>query len=384
MTHQVPFHKVNASEDEIEAMVRTLRSGWLTTGPQVREFESEFARAIGVKDAIAVSSGTAALHLLLLAAGIGPGDEVIVPTLTFTATAASVAHVGARPVLADVDPDSLMLTGAEVERRLTSQTRAVLTVHFAGLHSDVKDLTAAAGPSRLVFEDAAHALPSSRDGRHAGAVSDGAAFSFYATKTLSTGEGGMVILRDREQAARARRLSLHGMSKGALDRYGSGSWRYDIEDLGFKYNMTDVAAALGRQQLTTLTARRNARRTIVDAYDSAFASHPALQLPSRLDEESHSWHLYVLRLNLERLHCSRDEFLDQLRQRGIGANVHFIPLHLHSAYQRRYAYRPGDFPQAEGEYQRMISLPLWPGMTARDISAVTTAVLDIAEAELKR
>lgn len=383
MIHKVPFHRVIAAEEEIAAVVRTLQSGWLTTGPQVREFESEFARAIGVEDAIAVSSGTAALHLLLLAAGIGPGDEVIVPTLTFTATAAVVAHVGARPVLADVDPDSLMLTGDEVKRRLTSRTRAVLMVHFAGLHGDVREVAAAA-PSCLVFEDAAHALPSRRDGRHAGTVGDGAAFSFYATKTLSTGEGGMVILPDREQAARARKLLLHGMSKGALDRYGSGSWWYDIENLGFKYNMTDMAAALGREQLTTLTARRGVRRAIVEAYDSAFADHPALQVPTRLDEDSHSWHLYALRLNLERLNCSRDAFLDRLRERGIGANVHFIPLHLHSAYQRRYGCRPGDFPQAEGEYRRMISLPLWPGMTERDISAVTDAVLDIAESEARR
>ncbi len=192
MTHKVPFHRVIVTDDEVEAVVRTLRSGWLTTGPQVREFEAEFARAVGVEDAIAVSSGTAALHLLLLAAGIGPGDEVIVPTMTFTATAATVAHVGARPVLADVDPDSLMLTGAEVERRMTDRTRAVLMVHFAGLLGDMKDIAAAVAPSCLVFEDAAHALPARRDGRHAGTTSDGAAFSFYATKTLSAGEGGMV------------------------------------------------------------------------------------------------------------------------------------------------------------------------------------------------
>lgn len=374
MTHPVPFHRVSLDTAEIDSVVSVLRSGWLTSGAEVRAFEAEFAAHIGTREALAVSSGTAALHLMLAASGIGPGDEVIVPAQTFTATAASVVHVGARPVVADIDPITLNLAPAEVAKQRTQRTKAVIAVHFAGVRCELEQIRSMVGESCLVFEDAAHALPTWNASAHCGTESDGAAFSFYATKTLSTGEGGMLVLRDPQAMSRARSLVLHGMSNGAFDRYASGSWRYDVGDFGFKYNMTDIAGALGRGQLKSLERRRNERAAIADTYDRAFAAISALQIPFRRDAQSDSWHLYVLRLNLEQLDCGRDEILDELRNTGIGVNVHFIPLHLHSAYQKRFGLRPGDFPVAEMEFQRMMSLPLWSGMTSTDIESVIEAV----------
>jgi dTDP-4-amino-4,6-dideoxygalactose transaminase len=382
--HPVPFHRVLLTEDDIGKVERTLRSGWLTTGPEVKAFEEEFAQYVGAREAVAVSSGTAAIHLMLLSTGIGPGDEVIVPTYTFTASAATVAHVGARPVLADIDPDNLCLTASEVERHLTPRTRAVMAVHFAGVHCDLAEIGGATEEYTLILEDAAHALPCWRNGAHAGSQNDGAAFSFYATKPLSAGEGGMLTLSDVEQVRRARKLMLHGMSKGALDRYDSGSWRYNIDELGYKYNMADPVAALARSQLLRVASMRDERHAIAQAYDAAFGKHSGLQTPFRRGGSDDSWHLYVLRLNLNRLDCTRDVFLENLRARGIGGNVHFIPLHLHSAYQSKYGYRPGDFPIAEREFERAISLPIWPGMSLRDISAVIENVLELADGYAKK
>lgn len=379
----VPFHRVRLDEEEIGAVEAVLRSGWLTTGAQTRLFEEEFASFIGARNAVAVSSGTAALHLMLVAHGVGEGDEVIVPTHTFTATASAVVHAGARPVVADVDPVSLNITAEQVERLISSRTRAVLAVHFGGVHCELQKIREVIGEQRLILEDAAHALPCWDGARHAGSASDGAAFSFYATKTLTTGEGGMLTLADETVARRARKLAAHGLSKDALARYGSGSWRYDVEDVGFKYNLSDVASALGREQLLRVVRRREERHQIAEQYDRAFSGHAGLQVPYRRDGDSDSWHLYVLRLNLEHLDCSRDAFLDDLRAQGIGANVHFVPLHAHSAYQRLLSLSPAAYPASHAEYLRSVSLPIWPGMTRDEVDIVTSQVISIADAHLR-
>jgi len=376
----LPFHRPSLDDDDVAGVVETLRSGWITTGPTTRKFEEAFARAIGVRSALAVSSGTAALHLGLRVLGVQPGDDVVVPTYTFTATAEAVTYLGARPVLADVDPETCNLRAEDVARVLTPRTRAVVPVHIGGLPCDMAPIRELArGAGIAILEDAAHALPA-RDRRgRVGTLGDAAAFSFYATKNLTTGEGGALVVRDRARAEQARILSLHGMSRDAWKRYtAAGHWRYEIVASGHKYNLGDVAASLGLTQLAKLPAFHARRRRLAARYDRAFAGLDAVRRPPTRPGTEHARHLYMIRIRPEVLRIGRDEFIDELRRRNIGTSVHFIPLHLHPYYEQVWGYRPGGFPNAETAFANVVSLPLYPAMHDADVDDVVTAVTDVA------
>jgi perosamine synthetase len=375
----LPFHRPSIDDDDIARVVETLRSGWLTTGPQVHAFEQDFARYIGAEHAVAVNSCTAALHLALEAIGLSEGDEVLVPTMTFAATAEVVLYFKARPVLVDCEPDTLNLDPSSLERAITPRTRAVIPVHYAGHPCDMAQILEIARKHDLkVIEDAAHALPARYSGQMAGTFGDLACFSFYATKTLCTGEGGMITTANPQYAERVRMMSLHGISKDAWNRYSAeGSWYYEILQPGFKYNMTDIAAALGLAQLGKCDRMRDARRRIAQIYDDGFRGRREIVTPVVRDRIDHAWHLYPLRLGLERLRIGRGEFIAMMRERNIGTSVHFIPLHLHPYYRANYQYRPQDFPTASDAYERLVSLPIYPGMTDGDAAEVVAAVSDI-------
>ncbi|MGC2332166.1 MAG: DegT/DnrJ/EryC1/StrS aminotransferase family protein [Candidatus Acidiferrales bacterium] len=378
---QIPFHRASVGEDEVQAVSEVIRSGWLTMGPKTVEFEAAFARYVRAEHAIAVSSCTAALHLALEAVGVGAGDEVLVPTNTFTATAEVVTYLGAKPVLVDVDPLTLNLDAADAVRCLTSRTRAIIPVHFAGQPSDMTKISEVADTHGLhVIEDAAHALPASHRGSRVGSLSVLTAFSFYATKPMTTGEGGMVTTGNADYAERMRIMRLHGIGRDAWKRYSAeGSWRYEVVAAGFKYNMTDIQAALGLVQLGKCDAMYRQRARIAARYTSSFQQIEALEPPAALEYVDPSWHLYVLRLHLDRLKMNRSDFIDELRRRGVGTSVHFIPLHLHPYYQSSFGYRVGDCPVAEREYQRCVSLPIYPDMTDEDVQRVIEVVAEVCE-----
>jgi len=378
-TEWLPFHVPSIGEEEIAEVVDTLRSGWVTTGAKTQRFEQEFAARLGVADALAVCSGTAALHLALRVCGIQPGDEVVVPTYTFTATAEVVTYFGAKPVLCDVSAQTANITVDTLERRVTPRTRAVMVVHIAGLPCDmdpIMEFTRVRGLT--VVEDVAHALPAEYRGRQVGTIGDAAAFSFYATKNITTGEGGMLILRDGRLANEARVLALHGISRDAWKRYtAAGSWFYEVLHSGYKYNLSDIASSVGLQQLRKLDAFHARRRQIVDRYAEGLRGLDAVMVPAEMAGSSHAWHLYLLRLRLGVLNIGRDVFIDELRARNIGTSVHFIPLHLHPYYQSVWGYRPGDFPEAERAYASAVSLPLYPAMLDGDVDDVVEAVCDV-------
>jgi dTDP-4-amino-4,6-dideoxygalactose transaminase len=392
----IPFSVPWIGEEEIAAVVACLRSGWITTGPCVKQFEAAFAEYLGCRHAVAVNSCTAALHLALEALGVGPGDEVLVPTMTFAATAEVVHHLGARPVLLDCHAETLNLDIARLaafleeqcepgehgarNRQTGARVRAVLPVHYAGFPCAMEPLLALAHRYGLaVVEDAAHALPAHVGGRPVGTLGDAAAFSFYATKSITTGEGGMLTTNNDALAERARIMSLHGISRDAWLRYTArGSWYYEILEPGFKYNMTDIAAALGLEQLRRSDDLWQRRREYAARYTEAFRALPALDPPPDAPaRDQHAWHLYVLRLNLERLTIGRAAFIDELRSQGIGASVHFIPLHLHPYYRDRFGYCSSDFPIASAAYERILSLPLFPRMTPADLQRVIGVVTDL-------
>ncbi len=377
---KVPFHRPSLGEEEIQAVSDVLRSGWLTMGAKTYEFERFFADYIGVQHAIAVSSCTAALHLSLEAIGLQPGDEVLVPTTTFTATAEVVSQLGARPVLVDIDAYTMNLNPSDAERRITPRTRAVIPVHFAGQPCDMSALHDLADRHKLhVVEDAAHALPSFYRTRRIGSISELTAFSFYATKPVTTGEGGMVTTNNDAYAKHIKMMRLHGISRETPGRDVSGSWRYEVHEAGYKYNLTDFQAALGIVQLAKCDEMNAARCRIAQRYNGAFGSLGTLEVPKVLSDHESSWHLYVLRLHLETLRIGRDHFIDELGQRGIASSVHFIPLHLQPYYQRQFGYQAGDFPQAEHEYERCFSLPIFPSMSEVETDYVIDAVLDVAD-----
>lgn len=378
----LPYNRPDITDEEIAAVVQTLRSGWLTTGPKTREFEAAFAAYVGAHHAVAVNSATAALHLALDAAGVGPGDEVITTPLTFAACANVIVQQGARPVLADVSPDDLNIDPGQVERRLTPRTRAVMAVHYAGQPcrmDELLDITRRRGV--FLLEDAAHAVGAAYRGRMIGSLGDATAFSFYATKNLTTGEGGMLTTNRAEVAERVRLMTLHGMNRDAWKRYAhGGSWYYEVVAPGYKYNMSDLQAALGLVQLRRLEAM-NARRAALAARLTAHLSAcAAVQPPIVRPEVRHAWHLYVIRLRLEALRIDRATFITELGRRGIGASVHFIPIHYHPYYREGFGFRHGDFPVAEDAYARLISLPLYPGMSEADVDRVAEAVLDVVRA----
>jgi perosamine synthetase len=385
----LPFARPSITEREKQAVLEVLDSGWLTTGEVTRRFEAAFGAKVGARHAVALNSATAALHLALEAMGVDEGDEVIVPTWTFAASAEVVAYRRARPVLVDIDPATLNVTPELVLDAVTPRTKAVLVVHVAGRPMDVDGLVERLDPRGIgVVEDAAHAFPSrvaAADGRYAGTFGRVGAYSFYATKTITTGEGGMLTTDDEAIADRARLMSLHGISRTAWNRYtAAGSWFYEIEDAGYKYNMTDLAAALGLVQLDRAEELLDARRARAARYTSAIgASRVAdlIEVPTDEPDGSHAWHLYVIRLALDGLRIDRAAVIEALKALGIGTSVHFIPLHLHPYYRDRWGYRPEDLPVAAREFERVISLPIWPGMTDADVDRVVAglvAVLDPA------
>lgn len=366
----LPFAVPDIGDEEIAAVVECLRSGWVTTGPKTRQFEQEFSAYLGgAVEAVAVNSATAGLHLALEAVGVGPGDEVIVPTLTFTATAEVVRYLGAQPVFVDCDPDTLNLDLAAVEAAIGPRTRAIMPVHYAGLACDMDGILALARSHGLrVVEDAAHAFPTLYKGRMVGTLdSDITVFSFYANKTMTTGEGGMVVTRDAQLAARIRVMRLHGISQDAFARYTSRSpaWFYEVVAAGFKYNLTDLASAIGIAQLHKIDRFLQRRQQLASRYYSELAGLP-LRLPAGASAGStHSWHLYVVRLTVD-ARMGRDELIRRLADRGIGTSVHFIPLHRQPVWRDSCRLSPAQFPVAERAYQSMLTLPLYTKMSDAD------------------
>ena len=373
------FAPPQIGQAEIDAVVDTLKSAWITTGPKTRAFEREFAAFVGAQGALALNSCTAGLHTALATLGIGPGDEVITTPMTFCASVNVIEHVGARPVLVDVEPDTLNIDPERIAAAITPRTRAILPVHYAGHPVELDVITTLARVRGLaVVEDAAHAIPARFKGRFIGAGPNPTAFSFYATKNLTTAEGGM-LTGEPAFLERARTISLHGMNRDAWKRYDQGgSWRYDVLLPGFKYNMTDIQAAIGLCQLRRQDVFQRRRREVVARYTAAFGADPALEPPVVRPDVEHAWHLYVLRLRLDALRIGRDRFIEELTARNIGTSVHFIPVHLHPYYRDKYGYAPEALPVAYGNYLRLLSLPLHPGLSDRDIDDVIEAVLDVA------
>ena len=385
-TVKVPFHRPSIGREEIDEVVRTLESGWLTTGPRTAQFEQEFREYVGASHAQAVNSGTSGLHLALAALNIGPGMEVITTPLTFCSTVNVILHVGATPVLADVgldgniDPDS-------IAARITERTRAIMPVHLAGLPCEMNSIWALARQHDLrVMEDSAHAAGSRYGGSPIGAAdsthghsSDACVFSFYATKNLTTGEGGMVTTQDEKLAESLKILCLHGISKNAWNRYSDrGNWYYEVLRPGFKYNLTDIQASIGIHQLRKLESFIEARTRLAQIYHRAFADMAEFELPPERGNCRHAWHLYMLRLNLDKIEISRDEFILELNKKGIGVSVHFIPVPLHPFFAS-FADRPeNQCPRAMALYPRLISLPLYPAMTDAQVEYVAESAKEIA------
>jgi dTDP-4-amino-4,6-dideoxygalactose transaminase len=381
----LPFALPDIGEEEIAEVVDTLRSGWVTTGPKAKRFEEDFGAFLGDPSlhCLAVNSATAGLHLALEALGIGPGDEVITTTHTFTATAEVVRYLGADVVLVDIDPRTLCIDVAAVEAAITPRTRAVIPVHYAGLAADMQSLLALAQHRGLiVVEDAAHALPTTCGGALIGTLaSDATVFSFYANKTITTGEGGMVVTRSHAMARRMKTMRLHGMSRDAFDRFTSTvpSWYYEIVAPGFKYNLTDIAAALGLQQLKKARRFQQQRQYIAAHYDRALADLP-LVLPAHAPAgDMHSWHLYVVRL-ADGTKIDRDALIAHLHAAGIGCSVHYIPLHLQPYWRDRYQLSAAHFPHSQHAYERLISLPMYSRMTEHDVQRVARALREAFEA----
>ena len=386
-TEFLSFSPPLIGEEEIEEVVKALRSGWITTGPRVDRFQSEFREFIGAEAALAVNSCTGALHIALAVLGIGPGDRVISTPMTFASTIHVIEHVGAQPVLVDVEPDTLNIDPELVEAAVKADPtiKAIMPVHLYGHPSDMDAILDIARRHGLaVIEDAAHSLPALYRGRMIGApagddVTNLVAFSFYANKNLATGEGGM-LTGPQHLIDHARKWSLHGMSRDAHQRYAEeGSWYYEVELPGFKYNMPDVQAAIGIHQLERLPQMQRRRREIVDQYDEGLAGMAGLELPVQRRDVESACHVYAIRLNLERLTINRSRFIAELRQRNIGSSVHFIPIHIHPYYRDKYGFTPDQFPVAHGAYQRLVSLPLSPKFTDGDIADVIEAVGDILD-----
>jgi dTDP-4-amino-4,6-dideoxygalactose transaminase len=376
----LPFSPPLIGEEEIQEVVDTLRSGWLTTGPRVRHFEQDFCQFTGAQSALAVQSGTHAMLVGLAALGIGPGDEVITTTLTFCSTVHVIEQLGARPVLVDVEPDTLNIDPEQVAHAVTPATRALMPVHLYGHPCEMESLLSIARQHDLfVLEDAAHALPARYRGQMVGTLGTLTAFSFYATKNLTTGEGGMLTGRS-DLIDQARLWSLHGMTADAYQRYAAqGSWQYEVVLPGFKCNMTEMQAALGLRQLQKLPLFQQRRREIVKRYSEVLATVEEVQIPVERADVQSSWHIYALRLNLEMLAIDRAQFIQELRARNIGSSVHFIPVHTLRYYRDRYEYEPGDFPVAYDNYLRLVSLPLSPGMSDSDVEDVLEAVTDVVD-----
>lgn len=382
----LPFALPDIGEEEINEVVDSLRSGWLTTGPKTKQFEQNFAEFLGGNiEAIAVNSATAGLHLALEAIGVGPGDEVITTPYTFTATAEVIRYLGAHPVFVDIDPNTFNIDPNKIEEKITPKTKAIIPVHFAGLSCEMDEILAIARAYGLkVVEDAAHALPTTYKGKLIGTLeSDATVYSFYATKTLATGEGGMIVTRNPEIAKRCRVMRLHGISRDAFDRYTSNkpSWYYEVIAPGFKYNLTDLASSLGIHQLRKVYKFQKKRQEMAEKYNEAFKDLPII-LPCKAKEaDLHAWHLYVIRLT-DDVQISCETFIEQMFQIGIGCSVHFIPLHIQPYWRDTYQLQPEDYPNALANYKRAVSLPLYTKMTEEDQERVIKAVYDIISSSI--
>lgn len=389
MNHFIPFALPDIGEPEIDAVAQAMRSGWLTTGPVSKQFEQEFAAYIGSGvDAIAVNSATAGLHLALEAMGVGPGDEVITTTHTFTASAEIARYLGAEPVLVDIDPKTLCIDPEAIRAAVTPRTKVIIPVHYAGLACDMQAILTIAREHNLkIIEDAAHSLPSTWHGATIGSLaSDATVYSFYATKTLAAGEGGMIVTRNAAIAKRCRVMRLHGIDRDAFDRFTSKkpAWYYEIVAPGYKYNLTDPAAAMGRVQLSRLHDMCNRRREIAEAYDQAFATLPLILPPRPTSlaahanyraDDTHAWHLYVVRLATNRI--ERNDFIAAMAEKGIGCSVHYVPLHLQPYWRDRYNLTAQMYPHSQAAYEQMVSLPIYSRMTDEDVQRVITAVTQL-------
>lgn len=369
----IPFSRPWIDDTEIEAVSEVLASKWISTGARVREFERAFAEYLGVQHAIAVSSCTAALHLSLVVSGIGVGDEVITTPYTFTATAEAIRYVGAKPIFVDINPETLNTDVTKIEQAITSQTKAIMPVHIAGLPCDMDALREICKANNLVLiDDAAHAIPTEYNGQYIGNLGDLSAFSFYANKNMTTGEGGMITTNDDALAEPLRTMRLHGIDKDAWARQSKRSiWRYDITTEGYKYNMTDIQAAMGLCQLMKLNKQHERRQNFAQIYQSELAKFPQISTPFIPENpKEHAWHLYIIQLHTG----NRDEFVESLREENIECSVHYIPLHLFEFYQKQYGYSVGDFPRAEEVFERVVSLPLHPGLSESDVYFVIEAI----------
>jgi dTDP-4-amino-4,6-dideoxygalactose transaminase len=384
----LPFHQPDLTDSEILETVDALKSGWITTGPKTKAFERRFEEVVGASHAIAVNSCTAAMHLALEAVGLGSGDEVITTPYTFAATAEVVRYFDAKPVFVDIRPTDLNINPDLIEAAVSERTKAIIPVHVAGLSCEMDAIYAIAAKYGLaVIEDAAHAFPATYKGRSIGGdleLNTGfefphlTCFSFYATKTITTGEGGMICTKDADLAERCRIMALHGISKDAWKRYtAEGSWYYEIIAPGFKYNLTDVASAMGLAQLARADEMWRRRREIALRFNQAFEAAPELQNPDDRTDCQHAWHLFILRLNLDRLRTDRAQFIEELKRLNIGTSVHFIPLHLHPYYRETYGFEPDDYPVSLNQFQRAISLPIYSKMRGPDVDYVIESVLHV-------
>ncbi len=375
----IPFYKTPVTARQVASVARTLRSGWLTSGPACREFEQKIAEYTGAKHAVALNSCTAALHLSLIAAGVKPGDEVITTPYTFVASVEAIIHSGARPVFADIDPDTFNISPDEVERLITSRTRAIMPVHIAGLPCELQAIERIARENKLVIvHDAAHAFGAEYRGKKIGATPHLTCFSFYATKNITTGEGGMVTTSNGRWADRVRMLSLHGMDRQAWKRYHkTGNWYYEIRDLGFKYNLSDINAALGIAQLEHFETMQTRRAKVAQWYDAALRNVDEIEIPPRSEHMTHAWHIYIVRFDGRKRSMNRDQLIDELSKAGVGTSVHFIPIFRQPYYRKTYSLRAGDFPNADRLYKSVITLPLYPGITKSEVGEVVRRMKQI-------
>lgn len=377
----LPFSFPEIGQEEIDEVVDSLKSGWITTGPKAKKFEQDFAEYLGGNvETIAINSATAGLHLALEAIGIGPGDEVIVPTYTFTTTAEVVRYLGADPIFVDSCDDTLNMDPAKFEAAITNKTKAVIPVHFAGLACDMDTIISIARKHDLkVVEDAAHAFPAIYNGKLIGTLdTDATVFSFYANKTMTTAEGGMLVSKHPDIIARAKVMRLHGISRDAFDRYQSKTpaWFYEVIEPGFKYNMPDISAAIGIHQLKRINDFQVKREAMAQYYNDKLKKLPLILPVDAKDNNQHAWHLYPIRLT-DNIKISRDDFILEMSKRNIGCSVHFIPLHKHPIWRDKYNLTPEQFPVAENNFQRIISIPLYTAMTREDQDRVIAAVIEI-------
>ena len=375
------FHKPFISDDEVDEIVDTVRSGWLSMGPKTIKFEEAFNSYIGCKKSIAVSSWTAAGHLTLEAYGIRPGDEVIVPTMTFPATAEIVCYFGAKPVIVDVEEDTLNISLKEIEKAITPRTKAIIPVHYAGQPCDMDEIHEIAKSNNLkVIEDAAHSLPATYKGKKVGTISDVTCFSFYATKTLSTGEGGMICTNDEEIAERCTIMRMHGINRDAWKRYTeSSSWYYEVVAPGFKYNFTDLQASLGLPQLKKVDQMWQSRKNIAAKYTQALKDNELLTLHGVKENRDSSWHLFPIRLKLEFLKINRAQLIDEMRKLNVGAGVHFMPIHQHIYYNQTFKLDNKNYPIASSVFPKLVSLPIYPGMQDGHVDRVINVLVDLLE-----